>query len=140
VKLLYQMASGAWGGSPSAFRAVATDLQSFTGRSWAAAFVEELGDPNAIADAHSFGPIHELCGTGCYGTFMIRAGGVPGPPIAGDLNGDGVVDVFDLLILLGAWGICPAAEPGSDGSCPADLTGDGVVDVLDLLALLANWS
>jgi T5SS/PEP-CTERM-associated repeat protein len=48
-----------------------------------------------------------------------------------DLTGDGVVDVFDLLELLGDWG--PCAE------CPADLNDDGVVDVFDLLALLGAW-
>ncbi len=55
----------------------------------------------------------------------------PGP--VGDLNGDGVVNVSDLLILLGSWGEC-------EDECPADLNGDGVVDVSDLLILLANWS
>jgi hypothetical protein len=57
------------------------------------------------------------------------------PPIPGDLNGDCVVDVSDLLILLGAWGQC-----GAGPSCPGDLNDDGMVDVTDLLALLANWS
>ncbi len=52
-----------------------------------------------------------------------------------DLNGDGVVDVVDLLALLGAWGECPPM-----GDCPEDLDGNGVVDVLDLLALLAQWT
>ncbi len=56
----------------------------------------------------------------------------PEPRPVGDLNGDGVVDVSDLLILLGAWGSC-------SGQCPADLNGDGVVDVSDLLMLLSNW-
>jgi len=51
-----------------------------------------------------------------------------------DLNGDGVVNVSDLLILLSAWGDCPVGAP-----CPADLNGDGVVNVSDLLILLANW-
>jgi hypothetical protein len=55
----------------------------------------------------------------------------PAGPI-GDLNGDGVVDVLDLLILLAAWGDC-------GDECPADLNGDGVVDVSDLLILLSNW-
>jgi len=54
--------------------------------------------------------------------------------IVGDLNGDGVVDVSDLLILLGAWGPCDDGE-----SCAADLNGDGSVDVSDLLILLGNW-
>ncbi len=49
-----------------------------------------------------------------------------------DINGDGVVDVLDLLQLLSAWGPCP--------DCPEDLNGDGVVDVLDLLILLSEWS
>jgi hypothetical protein len=54
--------------------------------------------------------------------------------LPGDLNGDGVVDLNDLLMLLKAWGECPP------GDCPADLNGDGVVDVLDLLILLEYWT
>jgi hypothetical protein len=49
----------------------------------------------------------------------------------GDLNNSGAVDVFDLLILLGAWGPCPG--------CPADLNASGAVDVFDLLILLGAW-
>ncbi|MCH7604233.1 MAG: hypothetical protein IIB54_15870, partial [Planctomycetes bacterium] len=52
----------------------------------------------------------------------------------GDLDGDGVVGVKDLLILLGAWGSCPDCD-----NCPADLNGDCLVGVLDLLILLSNW-
>ncbi len=55
--------------------------------------------------------------------------------VLGDITGDGVVDVLDLLQLLAAWGPC---SPETD--CPEDLTGDDVVDVLDLLMLLTNWS
>ncbi len=54
-------------------------------------------------------------------------------PCTGDLNGDGTVDVSDLLILLGDWGPCPP------GTCDADLNDNGVVDVSDLLILLAEW-
>lgn len=53
----------------------------------------------------------------------------------GDLDGDGLISVIDLLALLAAWGPC-AAPPDP---CSADLTGDGSVGVTDLLALLANW-
>lgn len=59
----------------------------------------------------------------------VGGGGEPG-----DLNGDGVVDVSDLLILLSQWGAC--ADPRD---CPADLNDDGVVNTSDLLLLLGNW-
>jgi hypothetical protein len=52
----------------------------------------------------------------------------------GDVNGDGVIDVEDLLALLGAWGPCAPGEP-----CPADANGDGVVNVNDLLVVLGGW-
>ena len=48
----------------------------------------------------------------------------------GDLDGDCVVGVSDLLILLGEWG---------QRDSPADLNGDGIVGVKDLLILLGNW-
>ena len=51
--------------------------------------------------------------------------------LTGDINGDGVVNTADLLLLLAAWGDCPG--------CPEDLDGDGVVNTADLLTLLANW-
>lgn len=51
-----------------------------------------------------------------------------------DINGDCVVDVSDLLILLSSWGSCP--DPTN---CPADLNFDHVVDVSDLLLLLSTW-
>lgn len=53
----------------------------------------------------------------------------PGPikvPCVGDLNGDGVVDVGDLAILLNAFGVSDAG----------DLNGDGMTDVTDLSILL----
>jgi hypothetical protein len=55
----------------------------------------------------------------------------PGCPL--DLNEDGLIDIDDLLLLIGAWGPC------SDGDCPADLTHDGVVNIDDLLILLGGW-
>lgn len=51
----------------------------------------------------------------------------------GDVNGDGNVNIYDLLLLLANWGPC-------DGSpCQGDLNGDGVVDLDDLEILIANW-
>ena len=51
----------------------------------------------------------------------------------GDVDGDGSVDVNDLLSLLEAWGPW-------DGPCGPDLTFDGYVDVDDVLLLLAEWA
>lgn len=48
-----------------------------------------------------------------------------------DLDGNGAVDISDLLTLLAAWGPCE--------DCPADIDGSGEVDILDLLTLLADW-
>ena len=53
------------------------------------------------------------------------------PPCPEDLNGDGVVNVLDLLLVLAVWGPCPG--------CPEDLNNDGTVNVLDLLLVLAAW-
>ena len=52
----------------------------------------------------------------------------------GDLNGDRVVGIPDLLALLGAWGPCSSCS-----NCPADVDGDCQVSVIDLLILLTNW-
>ncbi len=61
---------------------------------------------------------------------------LPRTDIPGDLNGDGSVNVIDLLALLGAWGPCPDECPPS---CAADLNTDCEVNVPDLLLVLANW-
>jgi hypothetical protein len=49
----------------------------------------------------------------------------------GDLDGNGAVDVTDLLEMLASWGVCI--------DCFADLDLDGSVTVQDLLIMLANW-
>lgn len=48
-----------------------------------------------------------------------------------DLNGDGLVGITDILLLLAAWGSDPVGPPDFDES--------GVVGIEDLLALLASW-
>ncbi len=56
---------------------------------------------------------------------------------AGDIDGDGVIDVSDLLTLLARWGPCAAPCPPS---CSADLDGDCNAGVSDLLLMIANWT
>lgn len=52
----------------------------------------------------------------------------------GDVNVNGIVDVQDLLILIGSFG------PVELGGPLADFNGDLVIDVQDLLALIGNWT
>lgn len=47
----------------------------------------------------------------------------------GDINSDGMIDVSDLLILLGAWGSCP----GCTDTFYRDLDGDGFGDCDDFI-------
>jgi hypothetical protein len=56
---------------------------------------------------------------------------VPPTGVAGDVTGDGVVNVEDLLAILEAFGRCPC--------CEADLDDSGVVDVNDLLTVIGGW-
>ena len=49
-----------------------------------------------------------------------------------DFNGDDIVDVNDLLILIADWGTCT-------DNCNSDVNDDGEVDVNDLLILIAAW-
>jgi len=49
-----------------------------------------------------------------------------------DINGDGAVDVNDLLMVISGWGPCGFF-------CPADINDDDVVNVLDLLMVIQDW-
>ncbi|MCH2133996.1 MAG: hypothetical protein MK116_09635, partial [Phycisphaerales bacterium] len=53
------------------------------------------------------------------------------PTCLGDLDGNGVVDVEDLLATLNDW--------GCEIDCTADVNEDGSVDISDLLTVIANW-
>jgi hypothetical protein len=49
-----------------------------------------------------------------------------------DVNRDCNVNVEDLLVLIGSWGLCT-------GDCPADINGDSTVGVEDLLMVIGAW-
>ncbi len=55
------------------------------------------------------------------------------PPCAADINGDNIVSVDDLNILLSNWG--QTVAPGQSG----DITADATVNVDDLNILLSQW-
>jgi N-acetylneuraminic acid mutarotase len=55
------------------------------------------------------------------------------PPLTVDFNGDGIVDISDLLRLIESWG---QDDPIVDIAPPL---GDGVIDVFDLEVLMNHW-
>ncbi len=55
-------------------------------------------------------------------------------PCPADVNGDGVVNILDLIELIMSLGLCD-----NPGDCPADINHDGVVDLHDVIALLASF-
>jgi subtilisin family serine protease len=54
----------------------------------------------------------------------------PVSPVLGDLDGNGAVNIDDLLLLLGDWGQVHSS---------ADVDGNGTVNIDDLLVLLGGW-
>ena len=72
-------------------------------------------------------------GIGPYSCVIFSQVGNPPPPPppgpAEDLNGDGVVGLLDVLIVLSNWG------SGDVG----DVNGDGAVEFNDVVAILAAW-
>jgi len=67
----------------------------------------------------------------CDKIELIGAAGRPG-----DVNGDGHVDVGDLLILVHSW----ATSTGQSGFDPrCDFNTDGRITILDLLVLVNHW-
>jgi choice-of-anchor B domain-containing protein len=55
--------------------------------------------------------------------------------VEGDVDGNGLVDVADLVEVITSWGPCLDC-----GECPADLDGDCTVGVNDLVTVVLNWS
>ena len=51
------------------------------------------------------------------------------PSCPQDCNGDGYIDIGDLLSIIDGW--------GSSSGC--DINGDGTIDVVDLLEVVGNW-
>lgn len=71
-----------------------------------------------------------------YGTGLYGLIGIGGVPLVGDINGDGYIDVVDLLTMVECWGSL-VGDPYYH--VDADINGDGTVDVVDLLTMVENW-
>ncbi len=62
--------------------------------------------------------------------------GLPMPQCTGDVNGDGQVNVTDLIMVINAWGTDDCVT-NIDGLC--EDAPIGCVNVLDLILVLTNW-
>jgi len=67
-----------------------------------------------------------------YGDWIDNGGNTIADecPECPDINGDGYVNVTDLLAVIDQWELTDS---------PADVTGDGIVNVSDLLLIISNW-
>jgi hypothetical protein len=80
-------------------------------------------------------PPRTIVEAGVDGVELTNIGCDNGPPA--DLNGDGLVDVSDFLILLAEWGPCDVPCPPH---CLGDIDQDCTVGVNDFLLMLASWT
>jgi hypothetical protein len=120
------------GGTP------ANNIAKWDGTSWSALDTGVTGGAIPMVSALAVLPDGELIGGGSF----MNAGSVPAVRIArwgctlcpGDVNGDQIVDLADLTVLLGNFGTLSGATL-EDG----DLTGDGAVDLNDLTELLSSF-
>ena len=56
--------------------------------------------------------------------------------IPGDVNGDKTVDIFDAIMLSGAYGSQPSSP---NWNANADINGDNTVDIFDAILLAGNY-
>jgi len=60
-------------------------------------------------------------------------------PVLGDVTGDALVNVNDLLAVIAGWGPCPALPAACDSDVEPPVMGNGTVNVDDLLMVLSHW-
>ena len=53
-----------------------------------------------------------------------------------DIDGDGTVDIFDMILVARSFGLLTASKPG--GSVNEDINGDGVVNISDLILVVQH--
>jgi hypothetical protein len=88
------------------------------------------------------------CSLGLYDTILIDSsitvitpssianGTYQYMPILGDINGDGIVNITDVGLMVQAWGAIPG---NSNWNELCDLNNDGVINVQDAGLLARNW-
>jgi acetyl esterase/lipase len=123
------------------------------------------GDADDMVPVSESQILHDaLTGVGVFSTLRIVPGGGhelpeaeyamifdrfaesldPVPPTEGDSNCNGVVDIDDLLNVIGHWGPCSGTCPEQpclgDVSPERDHIGNCLVDIDDLITVVTHWS
>jgi peptide/nickel transport system substrate-binding protein len=70
------------------------------------------------------------------GNNKQSAGTLIAKTLTGDVNGDGLVDIFDAISLANAFN---AVSGDSRYKADADLNGDGIIDIFDAISLALNY-
>lgn len=101
-------------------------------------FAPQIGDQFVVLSAGSInGTFSSVTGSGLFSVAYTSTSAIVtfvGAPCVGDFDGDGVVGLGDLSILLAHFGQLSGAT-AADG----DVNGDGAVDLSDLTILLARF-
>ncbi|MCH2141117.1 MAG: agmatine deiminase family protein [Phycisphaerales bacterium] len=126
-----------WISDDDKFNVVNVDIELSTdgGSTWSTLSSMTADDGNysfAAPDVATSGAVVRVLardGDGNLGGDMSTAFAINGNSVPGDIDGDGICNVNDILALVASWGPC-------SGACPADLDGDGTVGVDDVLLIL----
>ncbi|MCH8006449.1 MAG: right-handed parallel beta-helix repeat-containing protein [Planctomycetes bacterium] len=105
------------------------------GNNWAIAGITDTDLRGSPRFVHASTRSHPGCGE----PAVVDMGAFEAPGKAssikrGDIDGNGIVGMLDLVILASSWGLCAPR-----GCCLADFDLDGRVAVPDLLTVLRNW-
>jgi hypothetical protein len=111
-------------------------LLHFDGKSWSIAAEQPPAGGAYVRALAAIEPCHLwTVGGNAAGPYAVRLQDTT-QPMPGDVNGDGSVNVDDLIAVILAWGPCPAPP----AACQADVNGSGSVDADDLVLVILLWS
>jgi len=109
-------------------------IYRFNGKMWEEQITLQGSDnPSSFADSVAISGDKAIVGASAAmvqdigSTYIFD---ISEPACPADVNGDGYVNVSDLLVVIDQWGLADS---------PADLNSDGIVDVTDLLIVVGNW-